>query len=63
VLKGPNGDDLSSTHLSGSESVNGDVVTTPKVISLVRERKYRLECQVTIDGNTMEAFCEIIGEE
>lgn len=63
VLKGPGGVDLSSTHLSGTASVDGNVVTTPKVIDLVRDRKYRLECKVTISGNIEEAFCEIIGEE
>ncbi len=63
VLKGPEGTDISSTHLTGSNTISGDVVTTKKVIDVVRDRKYRLECRVTISGNLMEAYCEILGEE
>lgn len=62
VLKDADGDDISSTNLSGSPSVSGDVITTPLVISLVRNVKYRLEIKWVKSGNTFETHCEIIGE-
>lgn len=55
--------DVSSTKLSGSPGVVGDVVTTPVVKSLAAGTRYRLECKVTISGNVLEAFCVIVGEK
>ena len=57
------GNDVSTTHLTGSASVYDTTkIKTPKVIGLVPERKYRLEVKFTIDGNVLEAYTEIIGE-
>lgn len=52
--------DVTATHMpAGSPSINGDEVTTPQVINLVAGHRYRLLCEVTIDGNTMSAYCDI----
>lgn len=51
--------DVSSTKLSGTGSVAGDVITTPLVIGLVAKRLYRLEIQFVISGNTFEPYCLI----
>ena len=62
VLKNGNGDDVSSTKLTGSISISSDEITTPLVISLEDKTKYRLEVLWIKDGNTFEAYCEIMGE-
>ena len=54
--------DTSATNLSGSASVDGDVITTPKVISLVAGTQYRLEIKFTCSGNIFEAWSYINGE-
>lgn len=63
VLKDQYGNDVSSTNLSGSVSVSGNVITTKKVISLIEGVKYKLEVKWVYSGNTFEAFGYIIGEE
>jgi hypothetical protein len=55
--------DVSDTLLSGSASVASDTITTPKLIDLVAEMKYRLEVKFTSSGNIFECYAEIIGEE
>ena len=62
VLKDKDGDDVSSTKLVGAPSVMGDVITTSVVIDLVDRTKYRLEILWVKDGNTLETYCEIMGE-
>lgn len=51
--------DVSTTKLSGSASVNGNVITAPLVIGLVVGHFYRLEFQFVCSGNTFEAYVEI----
>ena len=63
ALKDPQGRDKSSVNLGGSASVVGDAVITPLVTGLIKENVYRLECQVTKDGQVYEAYCRIIAEE
>jgi hypothetical protein len=63
TLKNAQGVDVSAACLSGSASISGNVITTPKVISLVAGEKYRLEIKFTISGNVMEAWGEIWGEQ
>ena len=63
IIKNGSGADVSETHLSGSVSVNGNIITTPKVISLVPEVKYRLEVAWVKSANKFECYCEFIGEE
>ncbi len=55
-------EDVTGSKLTGSASVTDNVVTTPEVYGLTRGRTYRLSCAVTIDGNTMSAFCRIKAE-
>jgi hypothetical protein len=55
------GSDVSSTKLSGSAAINGQVFTSPLVISLVAGRKYRLEFQFVSGGNTFEPYLIIKG--
>jgi hypothetical protein len=62
-LKDGDGEDVSGSKLEGSASLSGDVVTCPKVIDLDPGVVYRLECQVVINGNTVERYTEIIAEE
>lgn len=50
------GTDKSSTLLSGTTTVNGYLVTTPLVISLVSGMKYKLSCLATIGGIVLEAI-------
>ena len=55
--------DKSSTCLSGTCSVNGDVITIPVVKALVVEETYRLEVKFTCSGNIFEAYCVIAAEK
>lgn len=54
--------DSSSDLLTGSPSVNGDVITTSTVQSLTAGNTYRLDIQFTSGGNVFEAYCTIKGE-
>lgn len=54
--------DVSATKLSGSATVNGDVVMTPLVLGLSAGTLYRLEVKFTISGNVFECYVEIQGE-
>lgn len=54
--------DLSSSNLSGSASVSGNIVSTPLVYDLKRGAEYRLNVLVTLDGNKKSAFVKILGE-
>jgi len=54
--------DVTKDKLAGEPSIEGDVITTPLVYSLVSARKYRLEIRFTTDGNTWEPFVEITAE-
>jgi hypothetical protein len=57
------GVDKSSTNLSGSPSVTGDVITTPLVIALQSSVQYKLTINFVVSGNTMEAYGYIAGDE
>lgn len=48
--------DVSSTKLSGSPSVTGDVIMSPMVQSLTPGNRYRLECTFTAGGQTWEPY-------
>ena len=56
LIKDENNEDASGTHLSGSTTVSGDNITTPTVVALVKDTKYRLEVQWVKSGNTLEAY-------
>ena len=44
--------DVSSTKLTSSTSVTGDVITTKKVTDLVKDHRYRLDVSFVANGNT-----------
>jgi hypothetical protein len=48
-----------STMLSGSASVTGDVITSPKVAGLTEGLVYRLEFKFTVSGNIFEPYALI----
>jgi len=50
---------VTSTNLSGSASVTGDIVTTPAVKTLTAGSEYVMKCVVTISGNTESCWLVI----
>lgn len=56
--------DVSSSRLSGSSSIVGDTVITPLVLFVEADidQEYRLECEVSIGGNTLIHYCRIVVE-
>lgn len=48
--------DVSSTCLTGSSSVSGDVLTTPVVYSLTADSTYRLEMKFTTGSKIYEPY-------
>lgn len=61
VIKDADLEDVSGTHLSGSTSVSGDIITTPLVVVLVPTVTYRFEIKWVKSGNTLEAYGPITG--
>jgi len=57
------GTDVSSTKLSGSASVNGDVITLPAITGLTAGAEYRLEVKFTVSGNTVETWADVYGRQ
>ncbi len=55
--------DVSSSNLSGTNSVSGDEITTKFVEGLSEGILYRLEVQWVKSGNTLEAYGLIIGKQ
>lgn len=55
--------DVTSTVMSGSPSVNGDVITLPPLASLTAGKKYRVEIKFTCSGNTFEAYAIVKAEK
>lgn len=56
IVSGGDDTNVSSTSLSGSASVNGQVITTPLVQSLTAGEKYRLRITWTDTGKTLSAY-------
>ena len=54
--------DVTATNLSGSASVDGDVITCPLLQSLTAGNTYRLEIQFVAGGVTWEAYAVIQAE-
>jgi len=48
------GNDLTATNLTGSATIDGDVLILPKVTGLTAGKYYSLEAVYTIGGNTFE---------
>ena len=57
------GNDASTTNLTGSATVNGDVITTPAVKTLTNGNRYKMQVKFVSGGNTYEAFGYIDAEE
>ena len=55
--------EVTSTVLSGSCSVTGNVITTPTVKSLTAGHLYRVEVQFTVSGSVFEHYFEILAEK
>lgn len=62
VLK-QDGVDVSTTHLTGSATIDVNKVIYPFLHSLVDGVKYRLELLYTYNNNEVEFVCEVWGEE
>lgn len=66
VIKSVNTDgtytDTTSTNMSGSTSVSGDIITLPTVKSLTAGTLYRVEVKFTSSGSIFEAIAFIQGE-
>ena len=54
--------DVSSTVLSGTPSVAGDVITLPLLTALVDGHRYRVEVKWVSSGNTFECWFEVQAE-
>lgn len=57
------GADVTAAKCTGAASILGYVITTPSVHDLVPDAQYRMNVLATIDGNILEAWLIIIGEE
>lgn len=63
VVKDQEGKDVTSAVTTGTASVNGNVITLPKIKSLEAGVTYRVEVKFTISGNVLEVYGFIEGEE
>lgn len=54
--------DVTSTNMTGSTSVTGDVITLPAISGLTDGVMYRVEVKFTSSGNIFEAYAYIKGE-
>lgn len=54
--------DVSSTVLSGTASVNGDIITLPVLKSLTAGNVYRVEVKFTSGSNVYEPYFDILAE-
>jgi len=48
--------DVTSTNMTGTASVAGDVITCPKLTALTAGSTYRVEVKFTSGGNVWEAY-------
>lgn len=55
-------DDVTSAHLFGTTSVDGNVITLPTLKLLKSGRKYRLEVRFTTGGQKLTAVTEVVGQ-
>lgn len=51
-----------TANLSGSVTLVGNVITTPKVVDLSRNTDYRLGILATVNTNLMSGYLDIKGE-
>ena len=62
TVQGETFTDVSSTVLSGSPSVNGDIITLPVLKSLVEGVEYRIEMKFTCSGNVFESWATVFAQ-
>lgn len=55
-------EDVSDVVLSGTSSINGDLITLPKVKSLTPGKIYRIEVQFSAEGDVFETYFDIHAE-
>lgn len=58
-----NGVDVSGDVLDGTATVSGNIITLPVIASLEAGFDYRVEVKFTLNGNVLEAYGIIVGEE
>lgn len=57
------GDDVTDEVFSGSPYLEGQIIVLPPLGDLTAGEEYRIEIQfVTVDGQTLEAFCMVQAE-
>lgn len=56
VVKDRAGTDVTSTVMTGSASVEANIITLPVLHSLTAGVLYRVEVKFTIEGNQLEAY-------
>ena len=54
--------DVTTSCMTGSTSVVGDIITLPAIASLTAGTRYRVEVKFTVSGNTYEPFAYIMAE-
>ena len=54
--------DVSTTVLSGSASVNGNIITLPILKSLTEDHRYRVEVKFTSGTSIFEAYFYVLAE-
>jgi hypothetical protein len=63
LLRQDTGADVTVANCTGASSILGNEITTPSIHSLLPDIQYRLNVRGTIDGNILEAWVIIVGEE
>jgi len=63
IVDKSNNTDVTATKATGAPLITGNTITTPSIHDLGPDVQYRMNVQATIDGNVMEAWVLIVGEE
>ncbi len=62
-IHGAYGTDVSSTYLTGSDTVSSTTIATKQVKSLVTGVWYRVEVTYTAGGNTEQDYFDVLGSD
>jgi hypothetical protein len=54
--------DVTSTVLSGTATVSGDIITLPALTALTLDNPYRVETKFTCSGNVFECYFVVTAE-
>lgn len=63
VAKDSGGNDVSGTVLTGTASVNANVITLPALHSLSKGTEYRVEVKFTLGSSDLECYFRVLAEE